>query len=80
MIEWGEEALDDLKKLPRNLQERIFNAVERLDTSGLGDVKKLKGFEAYRLRVGKYRVIFKVKGDVIFMVRVLKREDVYDDL
>ena len=39
MIEWSKEALDDLKKLPRNLRERIFNVVERLDTSGLGDVK-----------------------------------------
>ena len=80
MIEWGEEALDDLKKLPRNLREMIFNAVERFEASGSGDVKKLKGFNAYRLRVGKYRVIFKMKRDIIFVVRVLKGEDVYDDL
>ena len=80
MIEWGKEALSDLRKLPRNLRERIFYSVERFDASGIGDVKKLKGFEAYRLRVGKYRVIFKMKGDIIFVVRVLKREDAYDDL
>jgi len=46
MIEWGKEALSDLRKLPRNLRERIFYSVERFDTSGIGDVKKLKGFEA----------------------------------
>jgi len=80
MIEWSKEALDNLMKLPRNLRERIFNAVERFDTSAFGNVKKLKGFDAYRLRVGKYRAIFKMKGDVIFVVRVMKREDAYDDL
>ena len=77
MIEWSKEALNELMKLPKNLRERIFKTVERFDLTGYGDLKRIKEFDAYRLRVGKYRVIFKMRGDVIFIVHVIKREDAY---
>lgn len=78
MIEWGKDALDDLKRLPRDLRARIFSAVERFDALGHGDVKKLKGSDLYRLRVGKYRVIFRREEGITIVIRVLKREDAYD--
>jgi len=41
--------------------------------------KKLKGEEAYRIRVGNYRVIYEIEDDIILItvVSVGHRKDVY---
>ncbi|NLM75050.1 MAG: type II toxin-antitoxin system RelE/ParE family toxin, partial [Clostridiaceae bacterium] len=47
-----------------------------------GDVKKLKGYEYYRLRVGDFRVIF-TKNDkelVILIIDIGNRGQIYDNL
>jgi len=47
-----------------------------------GDVKKLKGYEYYRLRVGDFRVIF-TKNDkelVILVIDIGNRGQIYDNL
>jgi len=47
-----------------------------------GDVKKLKGYEYYRLRVGDFRVIF-TKNDeelVILVIDIGNRGQVYENL
>lgn len=38
--------------------------------------KTLKGY--WKLRVGDYRVVFKVKGNKIIILAILHRKDVYD--
>ena len=40
----------------------------------------MKGTEAYRIRVGKYRVILEEHVGEIHVLHVVKREDAYDDL
>ncbi len=80
MIYWSDEAWEELKRLPRDLQMRILKALRRLDSTSHGDLKRLKGIKAYRLRVGKYRVILEKHGDEIYVLHVLKREDAYGDL
>jgi len=47
--------------LSSKLQKHITDALQRLDNESVGDVKKLKGVEFYRLRVSNYRVIFKLE-------------------
>jgi mRNA interferase RelE/StbE len=37
----------------------------------------LKGH--YRLRIGDYRVIYRVNGDVVTVVAIGHRKDIYDD-
>ena len=45
--------------LDRLIQARITAALERLASTGHGDVKKLQGRpDDFRLRVGKWRVFF----------------------
>ncbi|WP_340162580.1 type II toxin-antitoxin system RelE family toxin [Thermoclostridium caenicola] len=47
-----------------------------------GDVKKLKGYAYYRLRVGDFRVIF-TKNDkelVILVIDIGNRGQIYDNL
>lgn len=41
--------------------------------------KKLKGEEAYRIRVGKYRIIYEINDDIIIVtvVSVGHRKDIY---
>ncbi|MEM5818669.1 MAG: type II toxin-antitoxin system RelE/ParE family toxin [Desulfitobacterium hafniense] len=58
-----------LKKLDRNTQVRIINAINQLP---FGDVKRLQGSSAnYRLRVGNYRIVFN-KDDENILIRIIK--------
>ena len=60
-IIWKPTARKQLRKLPKDRQVQIYQAVCLLEDmpNVHADVKKLKGFDdAYRLRVGRYRVIF----------------------
>ena len=43
------------------------------------DIKKLKGCEEYRLRIGKYRFIYQIKDDVLVIVmeKADSRGDIY---
>lgn len=71
-------AMKFLAKQPQAQRERLLKAINRLP--GMGDIKAMQGYEnRYRLRVGSYRVIYSIEGDVL-IVRVLSignRGDVY---
>ena len=61
-------------------RKRILSAIYGLPK---GDVKKLKGYEYYRLRVGDFRVIFTTKNDkelVILVIDIGNRGQVYENL
>ncbi len=79
-IEWKHSAEKELRKLPAQAIARIVQAVGRLaDNPHPPGSIKLAGSEAYRLRVGDYRVIYTVYSDmlVIEVVKVGPRKDVY---
>lgn len=81
-VEWAKRALKELARLDRPTQERIVAAVLELASSGRGDVRRLKASagDAYRLRVGTWRVIFAYQGDASLLVlRVRSRSDAYKD-
>ena len=61
-VTYTKDAQKFLKRCPRDVANRILDAIEQLP---FGDVKKLKNSDFYRLRVGKYRVIFDRNGVVI---------------
>ncbi len=71
-------AMKFLAKQPQAQRERLLKAINLLP--GMGDIKVMQGYEnRYRLRVGSYRVIYSIEGDVL-IVRVLSignRGDVY---
>ncbi len=71
----------DLPKLDNKAKTRIKKAIEsRLlmapEEYGAPLRKTLKGY--WKLRVGDYRVVFKVKGNEIIILAILHRKDVYD--
>ena len=76
------KALRQLEKLPDKVQARINSAISILQEEGLSrslDIKKLRGLgKSYRIRVGKYRVLFELsEGDLIVVYAILPRETAY---
>lgn len=71
-------AMKFLLKQPQAQRERLLRAIQGLPDNG--DIKPMSGHEnLYRLRVGSYRVIYTIEGDLL-IVRVLtigNRGDVY---
>jgi mRNA interferase RelE/StbE len=70
-----------LRRLPQDARGRIVEAVNRLaDNPQPNGSKKLKDSEdSYRIRVGDYRVIYELLGEIriVFIQRVRHRKDVY---
>lgn len=67
-------ALKQLEALPEPVQAQIDDALDTYAMSGKGDVKALSGRTGYRLRVGRYRVIFDEDRLTILAFEVGKRE------
>ncbi len=77
-VEFKPRALKDLKALPTATQGRILAKIEALQDDLAGDVKKLTDYTPeYRLRAGKYRVLFEVAGAKVIVYRVLHHKDAY---
>lgn len=71
---------EDIPKLPRTLKARIKTAIEdKLTTEPELFAKPLrKSLKNYRsLRVGDYRVIFRIESDLVKIFLIRHRSDVY---
>ncbi len=64
-------------KLAADVRQRIDARLTEFATSGKGDVKRLKGRQGSRLRVGDWRVIFYEEGGSIVVVAVGHRREIY---
>ncbi len=76
--------LKDLANLPLEVRTRIetlvFESIPNLDSPFTGiDVKKLKGYkDYYRIRVGNYRIGFRLhESNKVVFYRVKSRADIY---
>ncbi len=80
-VEWKPRALKQAATLDRKQRERVFAAVERLATTGQGDVSKLTDVHPpeYRLRVGDWRVRYHLDPAAwtLIVLRVLPRGEAY---
>jgi mRNA-degrading endonuclease RelE of RelBE toxin-antitoxin system len=75
---WPESARSELRAVDRENAMRIL-ALTRYAESGEGDIKALSGeWDGYcRLRVGDFRVIFRIVPEEMVVVRIRHRSDVY---
>lgn len=66
-----------IRKQGKKEQERLLKAVYKLPAGT--DIKKLKGVEMFRLRVGDYRILYTVNEEkkVIMIENIDNRGDVY---
>ncbi|MBK7463921.1 MAG: type II toxin-antitoxin system RelE/ParE family toxin [Betaproteobacteria bacterium] len=81
-IEYTRDAVKALKAMPRNMSLQIRGKIELLAADPFAannNVRKLVGREAYRLRVGDWRVIYEFEGGrlVIHILTVAPRGGVY---
>jgi mRNA interferase RelE/StbE len=75
----SEEAREQLRGLPKEWRKRIGERMSQLQTNLAGDVKKLTAAEKkYRLRVGNYRVLFRLEGNQISVYAVKDRKEAYE--
>lgn len=74
-ITYSKNALKFLKRQSKSIQKRIIGAIEELPFKG--DIKRLKGLSIYRLRVGDYRILFDVNYNVIDIIKIDNRGQVY---
>ena len=70
-------ALRQWAKLSSAIRDRINAKLEAFASTGIGDVKRLKGQDGCRLRVGDWRVIF-IDGPTVVVVAVGHRREIYD--
>ncbi|HHP7233595.1 MAG TPA: type II toxin-antitoxin system RelE/ParE family toxin [Desulfobacterales bacterium] len=70
----------DLSFLPKNDLKKILSRIQKLgeDPRPAG-CEKLTGQERYRLRQGRYRILYSIQDDelVVWIVNVGHRKDVY---
>lgn len=78
-IEWTTKAKGDLARLPGRDADRVREAVKRFAKYESGDVKRLKASSQtdYRLRVGEWRVRFRIQAGNARILRVLHRREAY---
>ena len=74
-------ALKQLRKLDREMSQRILTTIERIRIRPDTYIRKLIGDEGYRLRVGNYRVILDIDKEqlVILILRIGHRRNVYEE-
>jgi mRNA interferase RelE/StbE len=71
-------ALRQWTRLSTDVRSRIDKRLTEFAASGKGDIKKLKGRDGARLRVGDWRVIFFEDGETIVIAAVGHRREIYD--
>ena len=70
-----EKALRKLTPKERQLFTQLLQLIQQRQFAGL-DMKRLVGHDdIYRVRKGKYRIIFRVDGDRVFILALERRSD-----
>ena len=73
-IQYSKQAVKFLGKQDKIIQKRIINAINNLPND---DVLKLQGRSGYRLRVGSFRIIFDKYGNILYIIDIDNRGQVY---
>ncbi len=82
LFRWGGGALLDLEKLDFIIAKRILGKMGWFEEN-FDDIipEKLKGVpDTYKFRVGDYRIIYTFESEVVFILQVAHRRDVYKNL
>lgn len=79
----------ELKKLPPQIQDEIFEKIESLQNNPRPQgYKKLTNFKVpnlklkplYRVRVGEYRIVYAIQDNIITVIiaKIANRKEVYE--
>ncbi len=81
-IEWHPKVRDFLRKLPKNIANRIVKKIDSILQDPFHYLEHYEGNDLYKLRVGEYRALI----DIDFTKKILKiqvlghRKDIYERL
>jgi mRNA interferase RelE/StbE len=71
-----------LRRAPAKVSAAIRVALERLaaDPQAASNVRRLVGLDAYRLRVGEWRVVYELDRGalVVIVIRIASRAEAYE--
>jgi mRNA interferase RelE/StbE len=74
--------LDDIPELPKTMRERIKKAIESrltVDPVGLGKPLRYSFIGHRRIRVGDYRIIYRIDNEkqIVTIVMIKHRKEIY---
>lgn len=74
--ELSKQAIKFLKHLPPKHELQVVRRIAELaDNPFAPDVKKVSGSDCFRVDSGEYRIIYSIRGDMLFIWLVGKRND-----
>jgi mRNA interferase RelE/StbE len=76
-VTYTRTAIKALKKIPAKDRNAIESKISNYANGGVEDVKALQGSDLFRLRHGNWRAIFSQDGQVLDVLNVAKRGEVY---
>lgn len=75
---YTEEFKKDAKKLDGSMQARLKKAIEKIMQTPTRFKHLEHGVDRYRVRFDVYRILYTVNGNRVELIRVGKRDLVYD--
>jgi len=78
-IVWLAQARAELRAIDRETALGLLQGLAQFAFTESGDVKRLHGYDPpqFRLRLGDYRIRFRVAGDSLEILSVRNRKDAY---
>lgn len=79
-VEIQESAKKDLKRIDKSTALDILKRIKALEEYPLLlNIKKLKNhYPPFRYRIGSYRVLFDIEGEVVIVVHIKHRSKAYE--
>ena len=80
-IAYSKSAVKTLRRIPANEARRIVDKIEQYASdpkSQANNVKALTGSPYLRLRIGDWRVIMDDQGQILDILKIGPRGDIYD--
>lgn len=86
VVKTSKAFLKEIDELPADIALDIIKSLKILELSplpsGTSLIKKLKGFipPLYRLRIGDYRVLYRISGNDVIILKVVNRKELEREL
>lgn len=76
-LQFDQNAIDFLQKLPIGLRKRIFNKITSTKENPFRYFERLEGRTEFKLRVGDYRIIADIEENIIKIMIIGHRKNIY---
>jgi mRNA interferase RelE/StbE len=79
VLNYSETFRKQIKKLPKDIQKRVIEVLERIKIRPFSYIKKLTRNPFFSLRAGDYRIILDIKQDklIILVIEIGHRKKIY---